>query len=239
MQRKNAILRAILFSVTLQVAPIRAQPTNDPATEQIQKLQDLADQVKAALGRGDLDLANRLSSDLMRGVFKQWKTVQPPSEEKLARLEQKAPQNGRARFYALADLAKAAFDAGEPNKAEDYARELLSVAPEYEKDWNYGNAVFFGNMIVGRVALQRDNNIYLAKSSLLASGQTPGSPQLNSFGPNMSLAKDLLTAGERDSVLQFFDLIAKFWKMPFAKLEIWTATVRGGGIPDFGANLNY
>lgn len=148
-------------------------------------------------------------------------------------------ENGRARFYAPADIAKAAFDAGDPNKAENYARELLSLAPEFEKDWNYGNAVFFGNMIVGRVALQRDNNIYLAKSWLLASGHTPGSPQLNSFGPNMSLAKDLLTAREHDSVLQFFALIRRFWKLQGEKLETWSATVRGGGIPNFGANLNY
>jgi len=173
------------------------------------------------------------------GIYKQWQAVQPNAEGKLARLEQQAPASGIKRFYALSDLAKAAFDAGDLNKAEAYGRELLSLAPEYSKDWNYGNAIFFGNMIVGRVVLQRDQNVFLAKSSLLASGQTPGSPQLNSFGPNMSLAKDLLKAGERDTVLEFFTLCGKFWKMQRGNLETWAATVKGGVIPDFGANLLY
>lgn len=63
-------------------------------------------------------------------------------------------------------------------------------------------------------------------SSLLASAQMPGSPTLNSFGPNVSLAKDLLTEGERDTVLQFFTLCRSFWKMDRGKLDAWTATVK-------------
>jgi hypothetical protein len=41
------------------------------------------------------------------------------------------------------------------NKAEGYARELLSASPEHQKDWNYGNAIFYGNMLIGQVALAR------------------------------------------------------------------------------------
>lgn len=44
-----------------------------------------------------------------------------------------------------------------------------------------------------------------AKAYLLATGKSQGSPQLNSFGPNMSLAKDLFEAGERQAVVTFFD----------------------------------
>jgi hypothetical protein len=143
------------------------------------------------------------------------------------------------RFYALTGLAKDAFNAGEMNKAEGYAKELLSMAPQYPRDWNYGNAIFFGHMVIGRVALKRDHNVASAKSSLLESGRTPGSPQLNSFGPNMSLAKDLLEAGERDTVLQFLDLCRAFWKMHLAKLDEWTAEVKGGKVPDFRGNLLY
>jgi hypothetical protein len=42
------------------------------------------------------------------------------------------------------------------NAAESYANELLAGAPSYPKDWNYGNAIFSGNMLLGRVALRRD-----------------------------------------------------------------------------------
>lgn len=142
------------------------------------------------------------------------------------------------RFSSLEQLAKAAFEAGDLDKAERYASELLT-APEYPKNWMYGNAVFYGNLVLGRVALSRNRNVDLAKSYLKAAGRTPGSPQLNSFGPNMSLARDLLSAGERDAVLEFFTACRSFWKMGPAKLDDWTALVKSGRIPDFGANLQY
>src|ERR1035441_2198570 len=235
----HAARLALLLSATLGLFPISAQAPPKPSPDQLQALQDLADQVKTALQQGDLGTASRLSSDLMLGIFKRLKAQESTPQEKLAKVGQAAPPSGMERFYALSDLAKAAFNAGELNKAEDYARELLLAAPEHQKDWNYGNAIFFGNMVVGRVALRRDNNVAQAKSSLLASAQTPGSPQLNSFGPNMSLAKDLLTAGERDTVLEFFALCRSFWKMDQGKLDAWTAMLKGGGIPDFGGNLLY
>ena len=78
-----------------------------------------------------------------------------------------------------------------------------------------------------------------AKQYLLAAGQTPGSPVLNSFGPNMLLAKELLEKGERAVVLQYFELCAKFWKLHTDKLEDWMALVSGGRVPNFGANLIY
>jgi hypothetical protein len=221
---------------TLTSFSVRAQA--QPSPGDLQELQGLADQVKAALQRGDLDAAGRLSSVLMTGIFKQRKAAEPTAEEKLAKLEQSAPA-GQERFYALPALAKAAFEAGEFDKAERYARELLTAAPGNEKDWNYGNAVFFGNMVLGRVALRRDGNVGLAKTLLMSSGSTPGSPQLNSFGPNMSLAKDLLAVGERDTVLEFFTRCRAFWSLGQKKLDEWTATVRGGGTPEFGANLLY
>jgi hypothetical protein len=226
---------AVIIAVWLTPFSIRAQ--RQPGPEELQRLQTLADQVKAALQRGDLDAALRPASDLMSGIVKQRKAAEPSPQEKLAKLEQTAA-TGQERFYALAGLAKAAFDAGEFDKSERYARELLSAAID-QRDWNYGNAVFFGNMVLGRVALQRDRNLDLAKSLLLASAATPGSPQLNSFGPNMSLAKDLLLRGERDTVLEFFVRCRAFWKMGAKKLDEWTATMKGGGSPDFGANLLY
>lgn len=232
----NFALALLLSAIPVQL-PIRAQTPAGPTPEALQKLEQMTDQIRAMLEKGDLKGAQRQSSELMRAISKQVQSLEPAPSEKLAKLEQETQPSGRERFYALADLAKTAFAAGDLNKAELYARELLSVAPD--KEWNYGNAVFFGNMVIGQVALRRDKNTFLAKSSLLASGETPGSPQLNSFGPNMSLAKDLLEQGERDSVLEFFAECRKFWKMDYGKLDAWTASVRGGGMPDFGANLLY
>ena len=204
-----------------------------------QALVDLTDQIKTALQQDDMDGANRLTIKLNLAIYKQLKITTATPKEKLEQLEKAAPASGPERFYALSGLAKAAFDAGDSALADSYARELLSDAAELPKDWNNGNAIFFGNMVAGRVALRRDHNTELAKSFLLAAGRGKGSPQLNSFGPNMSLAKDLLEAGERDTVLEYFTLCRSFWKMGTQKLDDWSAAVKGGGMPDFGANLVY
>ena len=55
----------------------------------------------------------------------------------------------------------------------------------------------------------------------------------------MTLAKELLEKGEREVVLTYLQSCAKFWKMGGDQLRSWTATIKGGGIPDFGANLLY
>ncbi len=55
----------------------------------------------------------------------------------------------------------------------------------------------------------------------------------------MTLAKALLEAGQSAVVLEYFDECRAFWKMGAQKLDDWSAMVRAGGKPDFGANLLY
>jgi tetratricopeptide (TPR) repeat protein len=142
------------------------------------------------------------------------------------------------KFYTITDLAKNAYNAGDLNKAENYAKELLLMAPKYPKDWNYGNAIHNANIVLGRIALAR-GDIEAAKNHLIEAGKTPGSPQLNSFGPNMTLAKELLEKKETQTVLNYFELCGKFWKMGNEKLKEWSELVRNGKMPDFGGNLLY
>ncbi len=143
-----------------------------------------------------------------------------------------------SRFYALNDAAKESFTAGKIEDARKDATELLTLAPNYASNWNYGNAIQDGNLVLGRIAVS-EGRIEDAKQYLLAAGKSKGSPTMNSFGPNMSLAKDLLEKGERDTVLQYFELCRKFWTMDYGKLDDWSQEVKAGKIPDFGANLVY
>ena len=85
----------------------------------------------------------------------------------------------------------------------------------------------------------REGRVADAVTFLRASGETPGSPQLNSFGPNMSLARDLLMQGETATVLAYFEQCRVFWKMGGSFLDAWSTQVQAGAIPDFGANLRY
>jgi hypothetical protein len=75
-----------------------------------------------------------------------------------------------------------------------------------------------------------------AAAQLIASGKTPGSPQLNSFGPGMSLALDLLRKGERAVVIDYLDLCAKFWSLGRSKIPAWKTQIEKGETPDFGSN---
>ena len=126
----------------------------------------------------------------------------------------------------------------ELRKAENYANQLLQTAPQYPGDWNYGNAIFYGNFVLGRIAVKR-GDFARAGKYLLAAGATPGSPQLNSFGPNMTLAKELVENGQSDVALRFLALCKKFWKMDYGKLDQWSADIRGATTPDFSSNLRY
>jgi len=137
-------------------------------------------------------------------------------------------QSGEERFYALTDLPKQALDAGALEKASSYAIELLQSANDNKGDWNYGNAIYDGNMVLGLVAL-RQGNIAEARRYLLESGKTPGSPQLDSFGPDLTLAQELLEMGERDAVLEFLTLCKGFWKMGAERLDAMAGEVRKGG----------
>ena len=142
------------------------------------------------------------------------------------------------KFYALDGAAKESFNVGKIDDAKNYATELLTLAPKFQGNWNYGNAIQDGNLVLGRIAVH-DGKIGDAKNYLLEAGKSPGSPQMDSFGPNMSLAKDLLEKGERDTVLQYFELCRKFWKDDYGKLDEWSGEVKAGKIPHFGANLVY
>lgn len=142
------------------------------------------------------------------------------------------------RWVAIGDVGLWNIDSGSLEKAEQFANETLKIAEKYKKDWNYGNAIHKGHLTLGRIAL-RKNNIEEAKKQLLLAGKTPGSPQLNSFGPNMTLAKELLEKGEKEVVLEYFKLCMNFWDNQFEKLTKWEEQVSNGITPSFGANLLY
>lgn len=135
----------------------------------------------------------------------------------------------------LSYLAKTALAAGLKDEAKKYGEKMLD---DDAPGWNRGNRIHHGNLTLGSIALM-DGDVEEAKKRLLLAGKTPGSPQLNSFGPNMALAKELLERGESEVVLEYFELCKKFWDSPRRGLEQWTEDVKANRIPQFGGNLAY
>jgi tetratricopeptide (TPR) repeat protein len=139
-------------------------------------------------------------------------------------------QDKRERSYSLPQTAEAARLAGEDRKASDYATEMLRLAGELPRDWNYGNAIHDGHRILGHVALNQGDT-ETAKAHLLSAGATPGSPQLNSFGPELTLAQALLDRGERDTVAEYLQNCSRFWQGRSKALNNWIAQIRAGESP--------
>ena len=163
------------------------------------------------------------------------KSLEWPARYAEAKARIEAATTDLERFTFLPTLAKAAFELGAIDEAEAWARESLDLATTFRNNWNYGNAIHDGHSTLGLVALRRGRRDEAAEELLLA-GETPGSPQLDSFGPNMLLARELFETVERAAVLQYFELCRRFWENERGRLQSWSDDVRAERKPDFGAN---
>jgi hypothetical protein len=152
--------------------------------------------------------------------------------------------------------AKAALEAGDNAKALAYATEAFATAQAREADrkkrgfkeaWRHdgiAKTYYYANFVFGRLAILK-GDIRSAEQYLLASGQTPGGPVINSYGPNLSLALELLKNGDAESqrvVVQFIEEIRAFWHITPAPFDSWISQIKANKVPDFnstGSNLYY
>ena len=90
-------------------------------------------------------------------------------------------------------------------------RLLTTAANRWDDEhWQAANAHHWGHIILGHVRL-RQEDVSGAEAELRAAGDVPGSPQLDSFGPDLFLAWTLLERGCDATVLEYFHNVARFW----------------------------
>jgi hypothetical protein len=145
---------------------------------------------------------------------------------------------GQQHFYDLATVVRNAARSPSVSglqRGRFAAEELARMAlPRW--DTESGNVVHHLHLVMGRLALSAGDTDG-AKCHLLEAGKTPGSPQLDDYGPDMTLAQEMLEHGESAVVLQYFEQCDKFWlRREKNRLSEWSAAVRAGRMPDFGAN---
>ena len=172
-----------------------------------------------------------------------------PARDILA-LSVKAEPNDKKLQDSLRQIEEhvglASLEAGLDMAAIKSSAEAALAKDKETKSWNHGNIIFTQHSLLGRVAL-REGKLDEAKKHLLAAGHTPGSPQLNSYGPSFIFARELAEKGERDTVIAFLDLVARFWANPDSRteansknvasenlkqLESWKKQLRAGKVPD-------
>lgn len=172
-----------------------------------------------------------------------------PEAERALRVLGNPPsrEDEELRALWLRRSAWLAVQCDELQVAEQCSTELLELALG-RAGWDVGNRIHHGNLILGHVALGR-RDVELSERRLVDAGATSGSPQLNSFGPNTSLARELLRHGRAPVVISFLQACRSFWCPPErvdpvairnrARLDSWVATIQEGGIPAFAANDLY
>lgn len=196
-----------------------------------------------ALGERVIELTNDAGARLQLAAIR--RLSGESSDSVLATLGERPHHRAELPRW-LQSAAWASLWAGQLDYARELADELLGFADD--DAWYGGNSTHFGHLIRGHVALAGgDTNA--AERELVAAAATRGSPQLNSFGPNFSLARALLEKGRTSAVITFLDHCRTFWPSPSLRerlgtsiddrVEAWKSTIEAGGIPDFGANAHY
>lgn len=135
-----------------------------------------------------------------------------------------------SRFYELPELLEKEYRNGNLDVAHDFANEYLILANTFPCNWNYGNAVHDANRYMGLISY-RKGKLERAVMYLVEAGKTPGSMQLNTFGPELDLANLLLKKGKKAAVLSYLNNIHTFWKSNDQRVTRWIANIERGKTP--------
>ena len=115
------------------------------------------------------------------------------------------------RFYDLSDEIDKAFLNRNYDLSRRLINEYLDLASIYKCNWNYGNAIHDSNIKLGLISLE-EGDVDLAGEYLKKAGKSTGSPQLDTFGPELDLANKLLKANKADEVKVYLTDIKIFWE---------------------------
>lgn len=116
-----------------------------------------------------------------------------------------------------------------PAEAQAQAQTLLELHRTHPHDDIYKSWLHESHQTIGRLALKNGNQ-RLALEQLQRSLQVPRTPQLQTVGPRIMLANELLEKGEKKRVLEYLDAVEKVWNIPSAmdQLKKWRAEIFAG-----------
>jgi hypothetical protein len=142
------------------------------------------------------------------------------------------PGNAEEQTLSREFACRIALACGEDEIARQLATGLTNPSTNRSDDWFVDSAEHHGHIVLGSLALKA-NDMANAILRLLAAGRVQSGFSLPMRGPDMQLAKHLLERDERDVVLEYIDLCARFWESGGHRLSAWKMDVAQGRIPDF------
>jgi hypothetical protein len=134
------------------------------------------------------------------------------------------------KFYELERELRKLVEAKRFDSVKSIGEEYLAAAENYKCNWNYGNAIHDAHSALGMRELVL-GNVDSAKKHLLAAGKSPGSPQLNSFGPELYLADALLKRGASKDVTEYLRGVGRFWELDYGVVAEWLSEIKRGERP--------
>jgi tetratricopeptide (TPR) repeat protein len=142
------------------------------------------------------------------------------------------------RFYSLEDLISAEYEKGNYEAAIEYINEYLELAALYKGNWNFGNAIHDSYRYLGLISYNQ-GDLNQAAKYLVKSSESTGSPQLDTFGPELDLANLLLQEGKVEEVTIYLNGIKRFWEMDNGVIDNWLEQINNGERPDLSRFEDY
>jgi hypothetical protein len=228
--------------VTAEVEEMNSEslPPANLAPTATAALVPIADQLLQAIDAGEARGVNEQISSLIQGIADVYKAEVRHGLSNSA-FDSDAAE---ARYTALHVSLAASLARNSVGQSVALATELqvlLAVrrlVPPAYRIFFYGSGLYEVNDAFGRAAFFRGD--YKAASEYLLQ-QTEIPPEgvvgMCRSGPNLWLAQSLLRAGYRDEVLTFLQGVGKYWtKDSEGKLDVWTADLKKGIMPDMRLN---
>lgn len=192
-------------------------------------------------GKEALKLDHRLSYDHDDGEFSLYSAGSRKSEsvkanftekyslrqEKCINAKARALQNPAA-FEQVKYAAEICFLAGSYEDSRLFTEQITKNIDSFNNYTTKGGMLHEYHTLMGR-HLVREGNLEGAKQQLTLSIDLPPDAVMQSFGPNTSLALDLLLKGENTAVLTYLDGCSRFWKEE--PIQIWKTKINANKMP--------
>lgn len=201
---------------------LRALESLNPRNDRIQAMVAAA-YMRAALQESDQGRRAALAEQARRRL------------DGLVSPDERLGPEGKVLLYRL---ALSTFESGDLETAKRHSEQLLNNFPplpeaggnEREQLWMAWDIYRSTHLLLGRIHLVM-NDLDSAGLHLVQAGEAPTTPALESYGPDLSLARDLLTLGANGPVLKFLSALGTRWKAGKSRTETWEMDIRRGVVP--------
>jgi hypothetical protein len=140
----------------------------------------------------------------------------------------------KGRSYVLGELAECAFAVGMDRDVVRLAQLSVNEAQRSHGSDGFDDPLHGSNILLGRAAIRAGNTTRAAKY-LLDAAKICRPPFFEPVGPDVVLARELLKAGFKDAVAEYFTLCAELWVEGRSIVVRWVDEIRHGETPELSA----